>query len=227
MKIKHYSVFRVHSNKIINWNDLRDEELELPYWMPASKDKYLTKVNAEKVSESVLAMIEQIQKIGYTKILSLGSGIAQTEYHIKQNSNLEVVVSDNTDSIKRLKEYNIFSDALLIDIVRDDFPANEKTLILLHRIDTEFDNEDFKLIFDKCKKLNVKHICVVPTNPLAYSIVLNELKTVILSIMKFKKRTFCGYARSKSSLIKLWAKYYKIVFEHNKEKPFYIIEAQE
>lgn len=30
-------------------------------------------------------MIVQIQKLGYSKMLSLGSGISQTEYHIKEN----------------------------------------------------------------------------------------------------------------------------------------------
>jgi hypothetical protein len=220
-------MFNVHSTKVINWNELRDEELELPYCLPNSRDKYLVKVNAEQVSVAVLTMIEQIQKLGYTKILSLGSGIAQTEFHIKENSNLEVIVSDNTNSIVRLKTYNIFHDALLIDIVKDDFPADEKTLVLLHRIDTEFDDTDLKLIFDKLRKVGVKHICFVPTNPFAFKILLIEFKIFVLSIIKFKKRTFCGYSRSKSSLVRLWNKSYELIYEFSQEKPFYILELQD
>jgi hypothetical protein len=224
MRIKHYSMFNVHSTKVINWNGLRDEELELPYCLPNSRDKYLLKVNAEQVSVTVLTMIEQIQKLGYTKMLSLGSGIAQTEYHIKENSNLEVIVSDNTNSIKRLKTYNIFHDALSIDIVKDDFPADENTLVLLHRIDTEFDDRDLKLIFDKLKKTGVKHICFVPTNPFAFKILLSEFKTFVLSIIKLKKRTFCGYCRSKSTLVKIWDNSYSLIYEYKQKRPFYFLE---
>jgi hypothetical protein len=220
-------MFSVHSTKVINWNELRDEELELPYCLPNSRDKYLAKVNAEQASVTVLKMIEQIQKLGYSKILSLGSGIAQTEYYIKENSNLEVIVSDNTNSIERLKTYNIFNDALLIDIVKDDFPADGKTLVLLHRIDTEFDDNDLKSIFDKLRKAGVKHICFVPTNPLAFKILLIEFKTFLLSIIKFKKRTFCGYSRSKSALAKLWNKSYSLIYEFSHEKPFYILELKD
>lgn len=138
-----------------------------------------------------------------------------------------MIVSDNTNSINRLKTYNIFNDALLIDIVKDDFPADEKTLVLLHRIDTEFDDKDLKLIFDKLKKTGVKHICFVPTNPFAFKILLSEFKTFVLSIIKFKKRTFCGYSRSKSSLVKLWNKSYQLNYEYRQEKPFYILELQD
>jgi hypothetical protein len=121
MKIKHYCIYNIHSNKVIDWNTIRDEELELLYCLPNTRDKYLLKVNAEKPSENVLSMVKQIQSLGYPKILSLVSGIAQTVYYINENSNLEIVVSDNTNSIFRLKSYNIFHDALLIDIVKDNF----------------------------------------------------------------------------------------------------------
>ncbi len=227
MKIKHYSIFNVHSNNVIDWNTLRDEELELPYCLPNTRDKYLLKVNAEKPSENVLSMVKQIQSLGYTKMLSLGSGIAQTEYYINENSNLEIVVSDNTNSILRLKSYNIFHDALFIDIVKDNFPADEKTLVFLHRIDTEFDDKDLKTIFDKLKKAGVKHICFVPTNPYLFNILLNELKTIVLSIIKFKKRTFCGYCRSKSSLDRLWNKSYQLIYEYKQRKTFYILELKD
>lgn len=226
MKIKHYSIFNLYYSNVIDWNTLRDEELELQYCLPKSLDEYLLKVNAEKTSNQVISIVEQIQNLGYHKILSLGSGIAQTEFHIKRISNIEVVVSDNTNSILKLKEYNLFNDALLIDIVKDDFPADDKTLILLHRIDTEFNDKELTMIFDKLKNKGVKHICFVPTNPNLFSIILNEFKTIILSIIKNKKRTYCGYSRSKSSLVKLWNNTYKINYESTIDKPFYILESK-
>lgn len=227
MKINHYSIFNLPFTNVIDWNTLRDEEFELSYCLPNSREKYLVKVNTEQTPKTVLKIIEQIQKLGYTKILSLGSGIAQTEFHIKENSNLEVIVSDNTNSIIRLKSYNIFSDALFIDIVKDDFPTDEKTLFLLHRIDTEFDDNDLKLIIQKLKETGVKHICFVPTNPNLFKILLSELKTIILSIIKLKKRTFCGYCRSKSSLVSLWEKSYELIYEFNQGKSFYILELKD
>lgn len=227
MKVKHFSIFNVNPSKEINWNNLRDEELELPYYLPDTREKYLLKVDVENASKTVLAMIDRFQKLGYFKLLSLGSGNAQTEYQIKKYSKLEVIVSDNTNSIERLKTYNIFNDVLSIDILKDDFPLEEKTIVLLHRIDTEFDDNELKLIFNKLKNTGVKHICFVPTNPFALNILLNEFKTLVLSILKFKRRTFCGYSRSKSSLIKLWNNSYKLTHELTHEKTFYILELHD
>jgi len=224
MKVKHYSVFEVLTTNVINWNGLRNEELESPYFLPNTREKYLSKVQAEQPSDYVLKMIEQMKKLGYKRILSLGCGIAQTEYHIKKESNLEVIVSDNTESIQRLQSYGIFDEALSLDILKDDYPADEETVVLMHRIDTEFNDEDLKHIFKTCKTHGIRHVFFVPTNPFVFKILLNEFKTLIISIIKRKKRTFCGYSRSKSSLIKLWRGSYEKIYEYRDEKSFYIIE---
>ncbi|WP_288883162.1 hypothetical protein [Pedobacter panaciterrae] len=224
MKVKHYSVFEVVTTNVINWNGLRNEELESPYFLPNTREKYLSKVQAEHPSDYVFKMIEQMKKLGYKRILSLGCGIAQAEYHIKEGSNLEVIVSDNTESIKRLESYGIFDQALSLDILNDDYPADEKTLVLMHRIDTEFNDENLKHIFKTCEKHGIRHIFFVPTNPSVFKILLNEFKTLIISLIKRKKRTFCGYSRSKSSLTKLWSGSYKKIYEYRDEKSFYIIE---
>lgn len=224
MKVKHYSVFEIVTTNVINWNGLRNEELESPYFLPNTREKYLSKVQAEQPSGNVLMMIEQISKLGYKRILSLGCGIAQTEYHIKEGSNLEVIVSDNTESIQRLASYEVFDEALSLDILNDDYPADEETLVLMHRIDTEFNDADLKHIFTKCKEKGVRHILFVPTNPFVFKILLNELKTFIISIIKRKKRTFCGYSRSKKSLTKLWRDSYEKIYEYEDDKSFYIIE---
>ena len=227
MKLKHYSVFKVNTTDVIDWNSLRDEEQESHYCLPNSREKYLLKVSDGAPSDSVLMMIRQIQELKYKKVLSLGCGIAHTEYLIQENSDLQVTVSDNTESIKRLKSYGVFYNALSLDILLDDFPVNNETIILMHRIDTEFNDAQMMSIFSKCKKLGVKHICFVPTDPVISSIIKNEAKTLILSIIKNRKRTFCGYCRSKSSLIKLWTPFYKLIFEYKDGKPFYIIEIVE
>lgn len=227
MKINHYSIFNAVSSKKIDWNILREEELELSYFLPNTRFKYLQKFNKERVSDYILSIIKQINNLGYTKLLSLGSGIGQAEYQILKYSNLNVVVSDNSNSIIRLKEFGIFHDVLFIDILNDDFPVDENTIVLLHRIDTEFNDNDLINIFDKLKKSRVRHICFVPTNPFVTKILISELKTILLAILKFKKRTFCGYCRSKSSLVKLWEKSYHEIYDYEQEKSFYILQLRD
>ena len=224
MKIKHYSLFNNELEKI-NWNVLREDIAEPHYFVPKAKKAYLERVQKpELFTGSIQQMINKIQELGCKKVFSLGCGIATNEYQIVSNSNLRMIVSDNTESIKRLQNFDIFEECLFLDMLNDEYIIDEDTIVLLHRIDTEFNDEDLVLLFEKLTNYNTKYICFVPVNPKVLSILLNELKTLMLSILKSKKRTLCGLARSKSSLVKLWKNKYEIVYEYSDEITFYLLK---
>ena len=223
MKIKHYSLFNHELDKI-NWDVLREDIAEPHYFVPKAKSAYLERVQKSGLSGSIQQMINKIQELGCKKVFSLGCGIATTEYQIVSNSNLRMIVSDNTNSIKRLQTFDIFEECLFLDMLNDEYIIDEDTIVLLHRIDTEFNDEDLVLLFEKLANYNAKYICFVPTNPKVLSILLNELKVLMLSILKSKKKTLCGLSRSKSSLVKLWKNKYEIVYEYSDEATFYLLK---
>jgi len=224
MKIKHYSLFEHIKSNNIEWNNLRDDKSEDSYFIPFNKESYIESIKNFDFNYYVQDIINYCQKNGLTRVISIGSGKCGLEFHLKCKSNLSIIVTDTSDSIIRIKQYNIFDDAFKFDIINSDININlnESTLVLLSRIDTEFDDVNFKLLFEVLKSKNSKHICLIPANQLTLRIIYAEFKVLIISILKRRKRVFCGYSRTTSEFIKAWSKHFEIA--SFKENIFYLTE---
>jgi hypothetical protein len=149
MQIKHYSLFN-SSSTILNWQDLRNDSNEDPYYLPFTREAYIQKVEISQEPKITNEIINICKNLKIKKIFSIGSGLAAQEYQLKKYSTIPVIVSDFTESINRLKAYNIFDDAIRLDVLNDPLPIDENMLVLFPRIDTEFNNIQLSHIFNKC-----------------------------------------------------------------------------
>ena len=202
----------------LNWESLRNNQTEKPYYLPYKKADYLLKVEIEKPSNLTQIILREIEKSGLNKIFSIGSGIAAQEYQLKKFSNYEVVVSDYNSSVLRLKEFEIFDDALIIDAIQDSLPIDKSWVVLFPRIDTEFDDHKLEKLFANCHCLGITHIFFIPAELLSLRIIITEIKIWLISIIMRKQRVFCGYARSLSSFKKIWSPYYELSTKKQKNK---------
>jgi hypothetical protein len=226
MKINHYSIFTELASDNIDWNHLRDSNVEAPYFIPFEKKDYLALIENLDFSFYIDSIKKYCKDNNIRRIISIGAGRCGLEYHLKNNTNLEVIVTDTTDSILRIKEFNVFNDAYQLNLLEntDKFNIDSNTLILLSRIDTEFNDDNFKLLFDVLQSKNVKYICLIPAELLSFKIIIAEFKIFLISILKNKKRVFCGFARSKSEFRKAWMKHYKERSSTSSNKIFQLIQ---
>jgi len=210
MKINHYSIFSELSTDNIDWNHLRDSDSESFYYIPFDKDDYLNLINNLDFDFYLNIIKKYCNEYNIDKIVSIGAGRCGLEYYLKSKTDLKVIVTDTTDSILRIKSFNIFDDALQINLLEDssDLLVDSNTLILLSRIDTEFDDNNFKKLFDLLSIKDVKHISLIPAELLSFKILIVELKILLISKLKNKKRLYCGFARSKSEFRKAWEMFY-------------------
>ena len=209
MKIKHHAIFN-NSLNTLDWEALRSDEKESPYFLPHTLKDYLGKVNIGEPSDFTNTIIAEMKHIGLSKLFSIGCGIASQEYQIKLFSDLSVIVSDFSDTVFRLKEFNIFDECIQLDAFKDRFPVDDSYAMFFHRIDTEFDDQQLKTIFGKCHEAGIRYIFFAPAELLSIKTLIAEVKTVILSIIRKKPRVFCGYARSMGLFKKIWGKHYKL-----------------
>jgi hypothetical protein len=224
MKIKHYSVFDTNV-EILNWENLRNNLYEHAYFLPNTKEDYISKADKYNSKQLPIQIIEYCNLNNIKKIFSIGSGIALLEYQIKKNSDLQVVVSDFNDSIYRIKEFRIFDDALKIDILKDELSFDQKTLLLFPRIDTEFTDNELSYIFSKVSSYAVNNIIFIPAELLTLKTFLVEIKVLFISFFKNKKRVFCGYARSFNRFKKIINKYYNL-HHFMKRKDVFLLNKQ-
>jgi len=219
MKIKHHSIFNNLRDKSINWNALRDDQMEPHYFLPKEKKDYVKLCNLNKNKILIDSIVKILDNKKIKNIFSLGSGRACLEFHLSKHK--EVTISDLSKSILNLKKYNLFKNVYHLDI----FDALEKIelhqIVLLGRIDTEFDDKQLKLLFNK---MHIKQnpILFIPAQKLTIFSLLMEIYIRIKAIFLFKKLVFCGYSRTYKHFEKIWSDYYKFY----PFKGFYYLEPK-
>ena len=210
MKIKHHSVFNELSTNTIDWSIIRSNKKEKGYYLPDNLDIYLKDRKSEKKYEGTVKEISNIIKANSIKrVVSLGSGLAALEYHLKNALEIQVEVSDLDHSIKILDSFKIFDKVFPLDL-RSDFKIEAKdSLVLLSRIDTELTDKELKTLFDRLNMSGANLIYFIPAQVLNLPTIVREIKIILYSFLKKKKRVFCGYSRSKKSFINSWKRRYK------------------
>lgn len=222
MKIKHFGLFQNAMNHL-DWETLRNDETQKPYFLPFDKQDYLDKVDTDELTSTKI-ILQEINKSGHKKVFSIGSGIALQEFQLKKFSDYEIVVSDYSAFILRLKKFEIFDKVLILDAFADPWPIDESWFVIFPRIDTEFDDQQLSELFAKCYNAGITHICFIPGELISFRILISEVKTLIMSIIKRKKRIFCGYARTISCFTKIWGLYYHISAQYMTEKPVFFLQ---
>jgi hypothetical protein len=210
MQIKHYTIFNSSIN-ILNWQALRDDSNEEPYFLPFTREAYIQKVDVSSASKITKEIIEICQQLKLKNIFSIGSGIAAQEYQLKKYSTMPIIVSDYSKSVNRLKAYNIFDDAIQLDVLNDPIPVDEHTLAVFPRIDTEFNNDQLQNIFQIFFEKKCQYIWFIPAELLSLKILAAEIKIALLSFILNKPRVYCGDARSISCFQKIWGVHYHII----------------
>jgi hypothetical protein len=222
MTIKHYALFNkptVALNSAEAWKNLRNDPSEPSFFIPEAKEKYELLCN-ERQNQQMVAFIENVaHENKCNHIFSVGSGIAILEYGLKTQTNLKVTVSDYNDSIFKLTPFKIFDNVLQFDAFNDVYPIDDKTIVLFNRIDTEFNNQNWKHIFDHLSHQNVSCVVCIPTQFLTIRATLVQLKILVRSIFSSKKRTDCGYIRTQRQFAKGFEAFFnhKLVSVNNKE----------
>ena len=209
MKIKHHSIFSELSEDTIDWSIIRSNKKEKSYYLPDNIDIYKKERKNENKYESTLTEISNLIKYkGIKRVISLGSGIAALEYHLKNRLDIEVEVSDLDDSIKILDSFKIFDKVFALDLKSDFTIESNGSLILLSRIDTELTDIELKNLFERLNISSANYIYFIPAQRLNLVTLIIEIKILFYSILKRKKRVFCGYSRSKKSFINSWSRNY-------------------
>lgn len=214
---KHYYVFEDNiQNKFDgeqlnknNWDLLRMDDNPSPFSIENSIDDYEKNCNKyEKYKEIASIILSNIEKDD--SIISLGSGKAILEYHIKkQDPSIHIECTDYTvDSIERLKKVFVSLDSsYTFDILSGDYSKlNNDSIILLNRISTEFTREQWYGIFSNLYANDFKKIIFIPTGLDTALTMLHEKFLHFRNKIIGKKDIFCGWLYSEKEFIKMFSR---------------------
>ena len=211
MKIKNYTIYDRSMTK--NWNKFRDSKEEKDYFIPLDKKDYLIKLNSYDPDKKVVNDFSDLVQRGHIKkIVSFCSGSCNIEYYLMKKFNLICEVSDNTHSIERIKNFEIFHKVSFIDITKEfKIDVDNNTIVLLSRIDTEFEDYQLQNFFSKMYSLKVKYIYFIPAEIFTLKTILVKIKILITCFLRFRRPVSWGYIRSFNGFNKLWRQYYETI----------------
>lgn len=139
---------------------------------------------------------------------------------MKNRFKIKVELSDYTDFILRMKEFRLFDRAAKIDLtekLEGNFLSTD--LILLSRIDTEFEDEQLISLFEKFKAMGIQNILFLPEEILNIKTLIIKVKIILICIIGFKKPIQWGYIRSEKHFMKIIKSHFKV----NKVKTGYYL----
>jgi hypothetical protein len=173
------------------------------------------------------AEIERLaRQLGVSGITSFGVGTACVEYNIhRANPDLPLYLSDySMETVGRLRV--VFPEAAsieVVDLLRNEPKTVVGTLTMLHRIDTEFTNHDFRRVFMRLHANGHRLILLIPTTFLTLREFSAEMARRMLSRTGRRRATWTGYVRTRPVFGDLWSNLYRPVAKGSLRDAEYIL----
>jgi len=216
----HGSALNMH-----NWEILRNNVMDDPFSLEKNIESYERSCESQKDNYAIAKII--VNHILETerennKLVSLGVGKGSLEYLIKKLCPaLYVECTDYTaDALEKLKRVSIQMDNIhTFDMLNDSYASLGKdSTFLLFRVSTEFDVNQWNMIFNKMYFDEIENIIFVPTELATNDIIVKEKMRYIKNMIRLRKNMFCGWLYSEEEFLKM--------FKGQNPSPLYDIEKR-
>ena len=195
------------------WDTLRTSETEPSFGVPATREAWESQCGQAFLIERGAAIAGIADRLGAKAIVSFGVGRACVEYQIhRANPHLSLHLSDFAPkTVQRLRKLFLEAGSVsVVDILRDDLPHVQGGLTLLHRIDTEFTDEELRQVFARLSGAGHGLILVVPTGFLTLRELLVEAGRRVVSSTRLRRATAAGHVRTRAVYDTFWRGLYEV-----------------
>lgn len=175
------------------WDAVRDTHG--PFGLPATRAEWEARAADPALGERARDIVGVVRAHGARRVCSYGVGTGGLELRLAQTApELELTCTDYAPrTVERLRA--LFPEARVVhhDLVADE--PLEADFHLLHRVDTEFSNEELREIVDRFQE----PVLLVPGAFLTWRLLLRELSARLRP-----GATRAGWLRSEASFRNLW-----------------------
>jgi hypothetical protein len=202
LTIRHYSPLDVPLSGPLRstdaWEELR--ESEGAFGLP--KDAAVWRERAAKAGMERRA--DAIVSLGYNSITSHGVGCGWLEYALSSRGVRLTCTELAPTSLATLAgHFTECSDFRLFNITDQQWP-NPDDLHLLHRLDAEATDDEWRSIFANMEQSGITKFVFVPSEVLTPGTLARYLAVQLKSVLLRRKLTFCGWFRSEAAFRKLF-----------------------
>jgi hypothetical protein len=225
--MKHYYVFDTKGDTLKNnelnspesWDTLRNNDPHFSIsenreeWLLSSRGLVRKDGQDGAMSRRAHEVVKIVDQLSLHTLFSVGVGGAGLEYQIKfLRPALKLICSEYAEgSVGLLKKVFCEADSIItFDIKAGDWSKALQgikltdTLVLMYRIDINFNNEEMSQIFRKMYDAKIENIFIVLCGTLTIRGIFNRLKQRFSWRLNSTRYLFAGYLRSKKSAEDFW-----------------------
>lgn len=146
------------------WDALRDSGLP-GFAIPEDRQEWLASISDRlDLKERAQAIVQICRALGLSRVFSVGAGSGALEFYMKAvDQGLHLTCADYAPgATARLR--NVFSECdevIVFDMLHDKWKPANGTLYLLHRVDTELSNQDWRRCFSAMGSAGVSPVLFV------------------------------------------------------------------
>lgn len=230
--MKHYQTFGDFSSELVNnslnhiesWQTLRDNHPHFSIsqdrdeWIKAAELKIVKDGQDNGLIQRAEEIVRFLEKECIATLFSVGVGGAGLEYQIKKRMpQLRIICSEyEPKTVDRLKKVFLEADEIFgFDILNGDwlevynkYLANNKSAVLMYRLDAGFSNMEWRQIFESMFRAGISNIIYIPTTTLTLLSIWNRKSREIKWFLSRTPVSFAGYLRTKKVFQSFWKTFY-------------------
>lgn len=219
--VKHFYDFQnaVDAQEDLNpacWDALRlnnsaDDNM---FGIPTSSAIWRERILANLILQERVKAILNLMQGRFSRLNSYGIGSGGIEFLIKREApHIFVEGSDCAPkTVERLR--GLFKEAdriIQFNILNDEWVNDGPCcLYLFHRIDTEFDDQQWRIIFEKIWRTGIEYILFIPSEFLTFGRLVRQKIKLLLYMVLGRRLTFAGYLRTKEQFFSFFFGKYKV-----------------
>jgi hypothetical protein len=212
------------------WDALRSAPNAPVFTVPESREHWLAVCASNDSLASKAELVARFaDSLQVSAITSYGVGNACLEYHIhKARPELQLELSDYAPlTVARLRAVFREADSIdVIDLLADDLGPSRESLVLLHRIDTEFTSSQWHGIFERLYDAGVQHILFAPAQLLTVKSAVKEILRRAVYRLVHRPLIAAGWIRTRSVFMAAWKPHYRLVEEGSDGATTYFLLAR-
>ena len=149
---------------------------------------------------------------GAGSAVSVGAGTGMLEYHLAHAAPaLRLRCGDFApQALDRLRDrLSGLAEVERVDFHTADWVRSPDEPVIMHRVDTELSDGEWRLAFERLRRSRVERIAWIPCGLVTVAAMTAEVRSLVAAVLRKRRLVRAGYLRSEARMLDLFAASYR------------------
>jgi hypothetical protein len=194
------------------WDSLRTAEPNGHFGFGRTREDWENHALASaELDARAMALLSLLRKWRCESLVSVGVGTGMLEYLIKRMApDIRLRCGDFAPTtVELLQKRFIDCDKIeVMDLTTPDWATNPTEIIILHRVDMELRDDEWKAVFADLRARRSGHVVLVPCGLLTPLAAVREARTIVAAVFRHQALRPAGFLRTSARMRELFSQSY-------------------